>query len=141
MADTLAITATLHLPLAEVQMSATRAQGAGGQHVNKTESAIQLRFDVRASSLPGPVRERALKLAGARLAQEDVIVIKAQRHRSQEMNRADALERLRALLEKAAHVPRERRATKPTRASKIRRVEGKTQRGRLKALRQNASDE
>ena len=136
----LVITPTLSLPLEEIEFSATRSQGAGGQHVNKTESAIHLRFCVTTSSLPDAVKARLLKLAGTRGTVEGVVVIKAQQHRSQELNRADALERLRALIEKAAHIPRERRATRPTRSSQIKRVDGKTQRGRVKALRRSVDD-
>jgi ribosome-associated protein len=119
----------------EVQMSAIRAQGAGGQHVNKVSSAVHLRFDVRASTLPDPVKERLLALNDQRLTDEGVIVIKAQQYRSQDMNRADALARLQALVDSVAHPPTPRRATKPTKASKRRRLEGKSQRSATKALR------
>jgi len=119
----------------EVQMSAIRAQGAGGQHVNKVSSAVHLRFDVRASTLPDPVKERLLALNDQRLTDEGVIVIKAQQYRSQDMNRADALTRLQALVDSVAHPPTPRRATKPTKASKRRRLEGKSQRSATKALR------
>jgi ribosome-associated protein len=112
-----------------------RAQGAGGQNVNKVSSAIHLRFDVRASSLPEAVKARLLAQADSRITSEGVIVIKAQEHRSQEMNRADAMDRLQAMVDAAAHVPRVRRATKPTYGSKQRRLEGKSQRAEVKALR------
>ena len=136
----LVITERLSLPLAEISLSAIRSQGAGGQHVNKTSSAIHLRFDIAASSLPDEVKTRLLKLADQRTTQDGVIVIKAQQHRSQEQNREAALERLRLLIEKAAHIPRARRATKPTRSSKIKRVDSKTQRGRVKTLRRSVDD-
>lgn len=136
----LVITETLHLPLAEIALSATRSQGAGGQHVNKTSSAIHLRFDIAASSLPDALKERLLKIADQRTTLDGVIVIKAQQHRSQEQNREAALERLRLLIAKAAHIPRVRRATKPTRSSKIKRVDSKTQRGRVKTLRRSVDD-
>lgn len=136
----LVITDHLSLPLAEISLSAIRSQGAGGQHVNKTSSAIHLRFDIAASSLPDAVKERLLKLADQRTTQDGVIVIKAQQHRSQEQNREAALERLRLLVVKAAHIPRTRRATKPTRSSKIKRVDSKTQRGRVKTLRRSVDD-
>lgn len=136
----LVITETLSLPLAEIALSATRSQGAGGQHVNKTSSAIHLRFDITASSLPDALKERLLKIADQRTTLEGVIVIKAQQHRSQEQNREAALERLRLLIAKAAHIPRVRRATKPTRSSKVKRVDSKTQRGRVKVLRRSVDD-
>jgi ribosome-associated protein len=136
----LLISQTLSVPLSEISLSATRSQGAGGQHVNKTSSAIHLRFDVAASSLPDPVKTRMMQLSDQRSTQHGVIVIKAQEHRSQEKNREAALERLRELIAKCAQTPRERRATKPTRSSELRRVEGKTLRGRIKALRRSVDD-
>ncbi len=119
----------------EVGFVAVRAQGPGGQNVNKVSNAAQLRFDVRASSLPDALKARLLALRDRRIGADGVVTIKAQRHRSLQMNRADALARLRALLDAAAELPRERRATKPTRASQRERVERKVQRGRIKALR------
>ena len=125
---------------AEVDISAIRAQGAGGQNVNKVSSAVHLRFDVPASSLPEELKARLLALADSRLSSDGVIVIKAQQHRSQDQNRADAIERLQELLEAAADVPRTRRPTKPTRASRERRLEDKAVRGEVKAGRGKVQD-
>jgi ribosome-associated protein len=119
----------------EVEISAVRAQGAGGQNVNKVSSAIHLRFDVAASSLPEAVKARLLASSDRRLSEDGVVVIKAQRHRSQELNRRDALERLNALVAKAAEVPLPRKPTRPTLASKRRRLEAKVQRSEVKAGR------
>ncbi len=125
---------------AQVEFSAVRAQGAGGQNVNKVSNAAHLRFDVRASSLPDAVKARLLALRDARLTDEGVIVIKAQEHRSLVRNRADALERLQEMVDEAAKVRRVRRATKPTRASVQRRLQSKARRSQVKAQRASQPD-
>jgi len=119
----------------EVEIDAVRAQGAGGQNVNKVSNAAHLRFDIRASSLPDAIKARLLRMKDHRISADGVVVIKAQTHRSLEKNREDALARLRALIASAAAVPRPRRPTQATHGSKQRRVSGKIRRGRVKALR------
>jgi len=128
-----------HIPADEVELTAVRSQGPGGQNVNKVSSAIQLRFDVGASSLPPELKERVLALRDHRLTKGGVVVIKSQEHRSQDMNRMAALLRLHDLLELAALVQKPRKATLPTRSSQLKRVEGKVKRGQIKAMRGNAS--
>ena len=124
----------------EVEMSAIRAQGAGGQNVNKVSSAIHLRFDITASSLPDEIKVRLLDLNDSRLTLDGVLVLKAQQHRTQEMNRADALMRLQEVVDGVSRPPKTRRATKPTYGSKQRRLQGKSQRSETKSLRGKVND-
>jgi len=133
--DRLVVKPGLAIPLAEIVMDAIRAQGPGGQNVNKVSSAIHLRFDVTASSLPEAVKARLLAMGDQRISSAGVVVIKAGDSRSREANRQEALRRLAELVALAAHVPKHRRATKPTLGSQRRRLEGKRQRSEVKAGR------
>ncbi|MES2584120.1 MAG: alternative ribosome rescue aminoacyl-tRNA hydrolase ArfB [Pseudomonadota bacterium] len=123
----------------EIDFSAIRAQGSGGQNVNKVSTAIHLRYDIPASSLPDAIKERLLALSDQRITADGVVVIKAQTTRSQEQNKADAIERLQALVDSVAVLPKRRKATKPTKSSQRKRLEGKSVRGDVKKLRGRVS--
>lgn len=131
----LRISKKVTIPDAEIELQAMRAQGPGGQHVNKTSSAIHLRFNIHDSSLPEAYKDRLLKLKDRRITQAGEVIIKAQRYRSQERNREDALARLQALIQKAVKPPKKRKPTRPTFSSKQRRLDAKKRRSQKKALR------
>lgn len=137
----LKINRQIAIPINEIEMSAVRSQGPGGQHVNKASTAVHLRFDIKRSSLPEYYKKRLLQLRDRRLSKEGIIIIKAQQNRSQEKNREDALNRLREIIERAAYSPRKRKPTRPTRNSQIRRLDRKVKQSRLKALRTKVSEE
>ncbi len=136
----LPISNSVSIPLHEITLTPIRAQGAGGQNVNKVSSAIHLRFDIRNSSLPEFYKERLLSLHDSRLTDEGVIIIKAQQHRTQEMNKEDALARLALLIRRAGHTPKKRTPTRPSGSARKKRVDTKTKRGKVKSLRKKVTD-
>lgn len=133
------ISSGVSIPDSEIEFTAVRSQGPGGQNVNKVSSAIHLRFDINQSSLPGVFKQRLLKISDQRISKDGIIVIKAQTTRSQEKNRAEALERLQQLLVQVTYTPKVRRPTRPTKSSQKRRMDKKTQHGKQKALRSKVS--
>ena len=140
MAPLFQVSSLITIPESEIDLHAMRSQGAGGQNVNKVSTAIHLQFDIKASSLPPFYKDALLNLKDHRISEDGIVTIKAQQHRTQERNREDALERLRQLIHSVTIPRKARRPTKPTKASKNRRIEKKKQQGRLKALRRNLDD-
>lgn len=137
----LQISNTVSIPEREIEMSAVRSQGAGGQNVNKVATAIHLRFDIRASSLSDRYKERLLKLNDQRITDDGVVVIKAQEHRSQDQNREEALQRLQNLIKSAVVIPKPRKPSKPTRSSQKKRLDSKSKRSQIKTMRGKVTDE
>lgn len=136
----LQITKRTAIPLSEIELSAVRSQGAGGQNVNKVATAIHLRFDIPASSLSPLYKERLLNLGDSRITKDGIIIIKAQQHRTQEQNKADALDRLKALIKSVTVIPKKRKPTKPSKSAKKKRLDSKAKRSQLKSQRGNLRD-
>jgi len=136
----LQVSSTVIIPAYELEISAVRSQGAGGQNVNKVATAIHLRFDIGASSLPAIYKERLLQLNDQRITKEGVVVIKAQEHRSQEQNREEALKRLQSLIKSAIVLPRKRKPTQPSRSSQRKRLDSKNKRGQIKEMRSKITE-
>ncbi|TVQ08434.1 MAG: aminoacyl-tRNA hydrolase [Leptolyngbya sp. DLM2.Bin27] len=136
----LQVTKRTAIPLSEIELSAVRSQGAGGQNVNKVATAIHLRFDIPASSLSPLYKERLLNLGDSRITKEGIVIIKAQQHRTQEQNKIDALNRLKALIKSVTITPKKRKPTKPSNSAQKKRLDSKTKRGQIKSLRGNVRD-